>query len=73
MVITITEFRRHFGKYLDLSKMEDIIITNRGRAVGMLVSPNKSSVERLSGLLAGKVCPTIDRKSLREERLSLKA
>ena len=69
MQITATEFKLNLGKYLSLVSLEDIWITRNGKTIAKLVNPNISSVEYISGVLAGKVSEDINRHSLREERL----
>ena len=70
MQVTATEFKLNFGKYLNLLKTEDIWITRNGKTVAKVINPNVSSVDAISGVLAGKVSPDLDRLTLREERLS---
>jgi hypothetical protein len=70
MVVTDTEFNMNFGKYLELLLTEDIFITRNGKTVAKVVNPQISAVDSISGLLAGKVSNDIDRKSIREERIS---
>lgn len=70
MQVTATEFKLNFGKYLDMLLTEDIWITRNGKTVAKMINPNVSSVDSISGVLAGRVSPEIDRHSLREERLS---
>ncbi len=69
MVVTATEFKTNFGKYLDLHLSEDIYITRNGKTVAKMVNPNVRAVDTLSGLLAGKLPEDFDAKTLREERL----
>ena len=69
MVVTATEFKTNFGKYLDLLLSEDIYITRNGKIVAKMVNPNVRAVDTLSGLLAGKLPEDLDAKTLREERL----
>lgn len=69
MVVTATEFKTNFGRYLDLLSQEDIFITRNGRTVAKLVNPNVSAVDSISGLLAGKLPEEYDARALREERL----
>lgn len=69
MVVTATEFKTNFGKYLDLLLSEDIYITRNGKTVAKMVNPNVRAVDTLSGLLAGKLPADFDAKTLREERL----
>lgn len=69
MVVTATEFKTNFGKYLDLIAKEDIFITRNGKTVAKVVNPQISAVDSLSGML--KDIPSdIDIELLREERLS---
>lgn len=70
MQVTATEFKLNFGKYLDMLLTEDIWITRNGKTVAKVINPNVSSVDSISGVLAGRVSPELDRHSLREERLS---
>lgn len=69
MVVTATEFKTNFGKYLDLLLSEDIYITRNGKTVAKMVNPNVRAVDTLIGLLAGKLPEDFDAKTLREERL----
>ena len=70
MQITATELKLNLGKYLDLVNHEDVWITRNGKMIAKLINPNISSVEYISGVLAGKVSEDIDRHSMREERLT---
>ena len=49
---------------------KDIWVTKNGKTVAKLITPNVSSVDAISGVLAGKVPADLDRHALREERLS---
>lgn len=69
MIVTATEFKTNFGKYLELLRSEDIFITRNGKTVAKMVNPNVSAVDSISGLLAGKLPDNFDAKDLREERL----
>lgn len=57
MKVTATEFKLNFGRYLDILSTEDIWITRNGKTVAKLINPNVSSVDTISGVLAGKVAP----------------
>lgn len=37
MTITVTELRKHLGKYLDLSQSEDVFIKKRGKVIACLL------------------------------------
>ncbi len=68
MVVTATEFKTNFGKYLELIAKEDVFITRNGKMVAKVVNPQSSAVDSLRGLL--KNAPgDIDIKFLREERI----
>ena len=69
MVVTATEFKTNFGKYLDLIAKEDIFIIRNGKTIAKVVNPNISAVDSLRGMLKS-VPSDIDLDSLREERLS---
>lgn len=68
MVITATEFKANFGKYLELIAEEDIFITRNGKTVAKVVNPQISAVDSLRGMLIN-ISSDIDADSLREERL----
>ncbi|MCM1060481.1 MAG: type II toxin-antitoxin system Phd/YefM family antitoxin [Eubacterium sp.] len=67
MIVTATEFKTNFGKYLELIAKEDIFITKNGKTIAKVVNPQVSAVDSLRGLL--KNAPQdLDVKALREER-----
>ncbi len=69
MIVTATEFKTNFGKYLELIAKEDIFITRNGKTVAKVVNPQISAVDTLRGLI--KNAPQdLALDSLREERLS---
>lgn len=70
MVVTATEFKTNFGKYLEMVMQEDIFITRNGKTIAKVVNPQVSAVDSIRGLLKGSVPDDIDMDSLREERLS---
>lgn len=69
MIVTATEFKTNFGKYLELIAKEDIFITHNGKTVAKVVNPQISAVDSLRGMLKD-VSDDIELDSLREERLS---
>lgn len=69
MIVTATEFKTNFGKYLDMLTKEDIFITRNGKIIAKVINPQVSAVDSLRGMLKN-VPSDIDRDSLREERLS---
>ncbi len=69
MIVTATEFKTNFGKYLDMLTKEDIFITRNGKTIAKVINPQVSAVDSLRGMLKN-VSSDIDMDSLREERLS---
>lgn len=69
MIVTATEFKTNFGKYLDMLTKEDIFITRNGKTIAKVINPQVSAVDSLRGMLKN-VPLDIDLDSLREERLS---
>ena len=69
MIVTATEFKTNFGKYLDMIAKEDIFITRNGKTISKVVNPHISAVDSLRGMLKD-VPDDIGLDSLREERLS---
>lgn len=69
MIVTATEFKTNFGKYLDMVAREDVFITRNGKTIAKVINPQVSAVDSLRGLL--KDAPAdLDRDSIKEERLS---
>ncbi|MCI8917167.1 MAG: type II toxin-antitoxin system Phd/YefM family antitoxin [Eubacterium sp.] len=68
MVVTATEFKANFGKYLELIAQEDVFITRNGKTVAKVVNPQVSAVDSLRGML-NNFSSDVDLDSLREERL----
>ena len=69
MIVTATEFKNNFCKYLDMLTKEDIFITRNGKTIAKVINPQVSAVDSLRGMLKN-VPSDIDMDSLREERLS---
>ena len=69
MIVTATEFKTNFGKYLDMLTKEDIFITRNGKTIPKVTNPQVSPVDSLRRMLKN-VPSHIDLDSLREERLS---
>ena len=69
MIVTATEFKINFGKYLDLVGKEDIFITRNGKTIAKVINPQVSAVDSIRGILK-KAPKDIDMRSLREERLT---
>ena len=69
MIVTATEFKTNFGKYLDMLTKEDIFLTRNGKISAKVINPQVAAVDSLRGMLKN-VPSDIDMDSLREERLS---
>ena len=69
MIVTATEFKTNFGKYLDMVTKEDIFITRNGKTIAKVINPQVSAVDSLRGMLKN-VPSDLDLDSLREARLS---
>lgn len=70
MIVTATEFKTNFGKYLDMVAKEDIFVTRNGKTIAKVINPQISAVDTLRGLLAQKAPSDLTTDSLREERLT---
>lgn len=68
MIVTATEFKTNFGKYLDMIAKEDIFITRNGKMIAKVINPQISAVDSLRGMLKD-VPSDIDLDSLRKERV----
>ena len=69
MMVTATEFKSNFGHYLGLVETEDILITKNGKTIARVSNPRISAVDKLSGILKGKIPETADRNAIKEMRL----
>ena len=69
MIVTATEFKTNFGKYLELIAKEDVFITRNGKIIAKVVNPQISAVDSLRGMLKD-VPADLDLDSIREEKLS---
>ena len=69
MKIAATEFKSNFGYYLKLVEKEDILITKNGKTVARMSNPRISAVDKLNGILKGKIPEDADRRWIREARL----
>ncbi len=68
--ITATELKTNLGKYLERVLSEDIWITKNGKTIAKMTNPNVSAVDSISGILKDKIPENIDKKTLRETRLT---
>ena len=70
MIVTATEFKTNFGKYLELAAVQDVLITKNGKNIARLTSPTISKLSVLNSLVG--IIPSqedINTESMREERL----
>lgn len=51
MVITATEFKVNFGKYLDMAKQHEILITKNGKAIAKISSVTDGRFAALDSLV----------------------
>ncbi|MBR2709455.1 type II toxin-antitoxin system prevent-host-death family antitoxin [Candidatus Saccharibacteria bacterium] len=79
MEITLTELKNNLGKYILLSKEEDILVTKNGKIVSRLTEPfsarkEKMEKQRIAKKLVGsiKTDTYLSLDDIREERLSRK-
>lgn len=69
MVITATEAKANFGKYLLLSAMEDIFITKNGKVVSKMTKPAVDKDSLLDSLV-GIIPSEYGDMDIKEERLA---
>ena len=70
MVISITEFRKHYSKYLSLARSEEIIITKNKKEIAVLTHPEYKKLMALRGLIGiAKLNEKTDLDSVKSERL----
>lgn len=76
MFVTITELKKNFNKYLDITKNEDVYITKNGTVIAKLIIPESNklgALKSLYGIAKGKEDSSLKDISLdaiKEERLS---
>ena len=51
MTITATEFKTNLGKYLTLSKTQDIYITRNGKVIAKLSNPHEDRLKIADSLI----------------------
>ena len=68
MIITATELKTNFGKYLEIIALsqEDIFITQNGKTIAKVSNPQISAVDKISGILSGLVSSELYTKKIRE-------
>ncbi|MBQ7727445.1 MAG: type II toxin-antitoxin system Phd/YefM family antitoxin [Clostridia bacterium] len=69
-VITLSELRRHFGKYLQaVQNGDEILILKNGKEAARLLSPTKKATF-LTDSLIGVLSKDYSEKEMRAERLA---
>ncbi|MCD8287182.1 MAG: type II toxin-antitoxin system Phd/YefM family antitoxin [Clostridia bacterium] len=69
MEVTVTELKRHLGKYLDMAQRERVYITRKGKTVAVLSSLREERMETIKSLF-GCIPADITLEEARKERLS---
>lgn len=67
--ITVTEFRHHLGKYLTLSKIEEIYITKNGKVIAKLSNANQERID-IANKIFGILPDTMTLEESQENYLS---
>lgn len=65
-IVTATEFKTNFGKYLEIAKREPITVTQRGKEVFSTVPKNNPLLERAEEFF-GTLPPNINLKDIDRE------
>ena len=61
MQVPAAEGKLNFGKELDMRLTGDIRSPRNGKTAAKVINPNGSSVDSISGILAGPGSPQMDR------------
>lgn len=78
MQITLTELKGNLGKYIEMSRDEDILITKNGKIISRLTEPfarrkEKTEKKKIAKELVGSIKGEyISLDDIRTERLGLK-
>lgn len=71
MIVTATEFKTNFGKYLDLVSQEDVLLTKNGKIVAQVIKPEDDRIKILESLVGfAKTDKEVKLNDIREERLA---
>lgn len=68
LIITVTELRKHLGKYLEISKEEDVVVKKNGKIVTILTSYIPRKEEDSSFLSLAGIYKDFDYESYLRER-----
>lgn len=69
MTVTATELKANLGKYLELSKTQDILITKNGHVISRLSNPHRDRLDDVESLI-GIIPADVTLEDAREERAS---
>lgn len=68
MIITATEFKSNFGRYLEMVEKEDIVITRNGKRIARLTAASRDRSHILQAL-TGIVPADVSLETEKQERL----
>ncbi|MBR5980082.1 MAG: type II toxin-antitoxin system prevent-host-death family antitoxin [Oscillospiraceae bacterium] len=69
MIVSVTELEKDLERYVFLSQIEDILITQNGMIISKLSNPNRDRME-IAKSLVGILPDTMTIEEMQEERLS---
>ena len=69
MSITATQLKENLSLYLSKASEEDVVVTNHGHVIAVIVSPTKQKQKVIKSLV-GILPKDLDTDKLLEERLS---
>jgi prevent-host-death family protein len=69
MIVNSSEFQNNVGKYLELAKTQEIVITRNGAPLVRMLGMDQT-LSFLADKLVGVVPPTVSEDEARDERLS---
>lgn len=68
MIVSATEFKTNFGRYLELAEQEEIVITRNGKRVARLSGAGRKRMDIL-GEITGIVPADVSLEQSRTERM----
>jgi antitoxin (DNA-binding transcriptional repressor) of toxin-antitoxin stability system len=72
MLVTATEFKTNFGRYLDTVTREDIYVSRKGKVIAKISSPANEKLAMLDSIVGIAGGMDISLSDARNERLSEK-
>ena len=72
MTVTATEFKVNFGKYLELSRSEDVFITKNNKTIARVSNPASDRVASLNAIagIASSYYSNLSDDDIKERRLA---